>query len=322
MDKSVLIIFGAGSEKALGFPITKDIEKIFMHLLGVEDNKIDKNIELSVRLNKALKKYIGEYSKDLEASYHIYKNLELTLRILIDGNGAKTIKDAARDRQEVIDEFISLYKNFLETNFKITQREKFEENIYKIKYYLNLQPFIYDWINMRALTYYLYKDQPKKFNLVDLLNILYISKQSGISLVVPEYFNLKQETSYDQWYKCNIDGVLNVYKLILYKIYKGICYINFSKEKYKTLLTYYYKFIKKFIDKYKDKVTFASFNWNPIIESLSYRACYIFNNEETEHYRYIDHSALINMATIDKEDDGRPKERPSFTQNTKYFLKK
>ncbi|GAB6078950.1 hypothetical protein [Hydrogenobaculum acidophilum] len=326
MSNSVLVIFGAGAERALGFPTTQDIENIFKALIGFENNRINKYIPLNIRLENALRDYFGYYSRQNDKTYHIYKNLELTLRIMLDGNGAKNLKEAENDKDKAINEFIQLYKRFIESEYTVRNHERLYNNIAKMEHYLYLQSFSYDWVNIKALSYYLYKDQPNKFQLVDLLSILYNSKQSGLPLVAPEYFDYythdTSETGKVNWYICNVDGIFNMYNLILYKIYKGVYYTNLNTNN--ETLKHYFDFIQKMLDKYNQNITFVSFNWNPIIQALAYLVNYKFNTsvgKAKNRYRYIDHSSLIDIVRLkDSEDENRI--IPSFTENIEYFSKK
>lgn len=302
---AILVIFGAGAEKNLGFPTTQDIENIFKGLCGFEDGKINKFVPLKERLQNSLKGYLDDYA---EESYSIYKNLELTLRILLDGDKSKNLSDSIKDQKEAIDSYLKFYDRQMfdlgiqnDSNKDRTILERSISNLVNE----------YDWKSLKSLVYFLYKDQPDTFKLIDFLGILYDIKQYGLSLPLQEYFNESGEINYP-----NIDNVFRAYYLILYKIFKGI-YFKLNMDKIRP----YYDFIDNAIKIYKDRIKFASFNWNPFFVFLTYRANYNFNHEISnngELLRYVDHSTFINIYNM--SDNKKP--MPAFTENVNEFVQK
>jgi len=205
MDKT-LIIVGAGMSKSLGLPTTSDIYNTLKILLDEENYKSPSSLRQRLaRIKEANVMFLDECAE---------KDFVMALSMLFDGNGARTTRDANECCEQSLSEYCSLYQKYFPS-----------ANIDALRHHLRYTFKQYSLTDLKAIMYSLKESSPvEKISLIKILTTINKAIESNIAIPTNEIFpDEKKETR--QLYYCDrnkLDGALNTYKLLVYKLFKHL----------------------------------------------------------------------------------------------------
>jgi hypothetical protein len=226
IDKTLFII-GAGFSVNLGAITTLDIARA---------------IDIVVNTDKKLINRLEEINKQVlrgKLKFHLQKDLERTLLILLDGDGAGSLEEALKKRERVIDFLVSKYKQF----FPDGNSEYFRyylQDAYRKFDYLAFRSFYLQW--KEALNEKGKQNTP----IVRFLTLLDKAYEENISIPTEEVFTKKKNQReqiiyYNRPHRSK--KALDFYKYFTYKLFKIV--LAHTPETQKTRM--YYNFFRDLI---------------------------------------------------------------------------
>src|SRR5208337_4129686 len=152
MKSSTLIIAGAGMSAHLGLPTTQKINNIIKILLDFDHENDPRPI--SERLNDIAIEWpdIDNYAQN---------DFEVTLSVLFDGNGARTINAAYDSMEKAKNKYIKEFNKYL---------PKANEAV--LSHHLSYLTQTYDLISLKSIIHSLKRFSVNKIDIVDILTAI------------------------------------------------------------------------------------------------------------------------------------------------------
>jgi hypothetical protein len=274
INEKTTFVIGSGFSVNLGMLTTEGFNIIIKHLLDLDQENYS-----PTTLYERFKRYESKNPADIKFDKIAKDDLINTLTILLDGDGAKTAKEAEDKKGERLKEYFKTYTNIIGT----------KANINALEFYFNNESLInYDLLAFKSIYLSLQKLQgTENVNIVNVLTVITKAIENGISIPTKEIFPDEKQKTIGVFYndKCRLENALNFYKLIVYKITKHLLRMNATESNHSKITNYpkYYKFFKNLhkdfagtetLENYKlagnkegylSNMSFITFNWDPIL---------------------------------------------------------
>ncbi len=273
MKPTTLIIVGAGMSARLGLPTTQKINDIIKILLDYEHEEKPRLINLRLKeIENNWPKLLDQVAQD---------DLTTTLQILFDGDGARNNGLAYKSQQKGIKEYV---KKFCVADTKTAT----------LQLHLSILTQTYDLIALKSIIYSLKHVAKYKIDIVDILTAIQSSIADGISIPTHEIFPDEKEQTKTIWYcdRKRLEGALNAYKLLVYKIFKHLLrHIDVSDigsyEEFYSRIAADHAGLKKLDsvrnaskkENYLSDIGYLTYNWDPILPFLSMKVNQALNEK-------------------------------------------
>lgn len=259
-----LIIVGSGFSVPFGLPITDQIHKSFNILCD------------TTSINERVFRLMQLYNCGDDETFK--QDIVFTLKILGDNDDNVHCKDHIK-LKDAIDEYIIEYSSLVHD----VNREQLRQ------YLLSLHNII-DWVALKKICN-IFK-RGSEFDLVKVLTIIQKAINDNIAISVK---NANSESEYV--YPYQLVNALRAYKYIIFKIFKNVLRIKSKDSSVKRIYEKYLDFFvelanKNVIDIYTTSnetirnsnftvttVGFLTFNWDPVLLQLMFKANQLVNIE-------------------------------------------
>ncbi len=276
MDKT-LIIVGAGMTKSLGLPTTSDIYEILSILLD------EKGCE--TKSPSSIKQRLDQIGALIPLDEIARKDFEMTLSLLFDGDGARTEQAAEESRRRSLKDYCLLYKKYFP-----------DGKVDSFRHYLRHVSPKYLLIDLKAIMYSLKETSPdgKIIDLQEILTTINNAIESNIAIPTKEIFPEERKETLQLYYceRADLNGALNVYRLLIYKLFKHLLRSMKTSllSKYED---FFYRVAKEFSelktlddvgesfhrDNYLSPVAYLTYNWDPVLPFLGMKMNQRLNRE-------------------------------------------
>ncbi|MBI5204931.1 MAG: hypothetical protein HZA11_08445 [Nitrospirae bacterium] len=268
MKNKTLIIIGAGMSVNLGMPTTQDINRAIDLLLDVDNKKAPTTIDM--RLTK-----IADEIHRLKFTKEARKDFITTLSILLDGDGAKDIKTSYDTKRKALDDYKKLFKRHI-SGVKIPSLEHHLEYLHQT----------YDLLSLKSIIYSLKQTagSDSEVDIVDILTTIQHAIAGNVSIPTKEIFPDEAKATKNIYYcdRKRLVGALNIYKLLVYKLFKhslrNIKTSDIGKyEKFYHEIAEQFSGVGKLINpktavqrqEYLSSIAYITYNWDPIAPFLT-----------------------------------------------------
>lgn len=325
-----LFIIGAGFSVNLGAITTQDIAKAINIVVNLNKKLIDRLEEINRQILKG------------KLQFHLQKDLERTLLILLDGDGAGSLEEALKKRERVIDFLVKKYKQIFPDGDPEYFRYYLQDSYRKFDY-LAFRSFYLQWKNS------LPDDEKENVPIVRFLTLLDKAYEENISIPTKELFSRKNDRNkkviyYNRPHRSK--KALDFYKYFTYKLFKIVLAHTPNIQKTKI----YYNFFRDLIletiknpenlnviikrDLFVLPIEFLTFNWDPFLPFILIKANRYANKRmEINTLRndilpqtYVDFTWNIPIVRLDKEFNSRKQkeiwDEILISEDTAYFVNK
>ncbi|MFZ3137288.1 MAG: hypothetical protein WA126_07860 [Thermodesulfovibrionales bacterium] len=278
MDKT-LIIVGAGMSKSLGLPTTPEIHEILSILLDEQCCKSKSPSSIRQRLD--------HINSKMPLDEPARKDFEMTLSLLLDGDGARTEQAAEECRQRSLNEYCLLYDKYF-----------LDGKVGSFRHYLNRVYQKYLLIDLKAIMCSLKESSPDgKIDLVKILTTINNAIESNIAIPTKEIFPDETKETLQLYYceRADLDGALNIYRLLVYKLFKHLLR-TMNTSLLSRYEDFFYRLAKDFSelqtlndvgksflrDNYLSPFAYLTYNWDPVLPFLGMKMNQKLNRELLE----------------------------------------
>ncbi len=290
-----LVFFGAGATKRLNMPISIDIEKFFKEL--------SQNSSIKERLEKFLSD-TRLFSKEVEEQF--IADIEQTLSLLYDGNGATNQKEAKYIKEKT-------FKGYIKTLAQKSELKALYEHFFGTYVF----PY-YDWLALKSLIQDILEiGERDNISLQDILTIISKALFSNISIPTKELFPKEEKFTFPNRiylnYPQRLQGAVRVYNLLVFKLFK-YALEELNEEK----LSKYRKFVNAVVEECTSDISkgksdeeilvntnLATLNWEPVIPFLFIRR--VRDKNQELKYKglllYLSYSAPFNVFNIKRRKE-------------------
>lgn len=264
-----------GCQKGLGLPTTQDIYEILSILLDEQGYKSNPS---------TIRQRLDHINSKIPLDKAARKDFEMTLSLLLDGDGARTEQAAEECRQRSLNEYCLLYHKYFP-----------DGKVYSFKHYLNHIYQKYLLIDLKAIMYSLKESSPDgKIDLVKILTTINNAIESNIAIPTKEIFPDETKETLQLYYceRADLDGALNIYRLLVYKLFKHLLR-NMNTSLLSRYEDFFYRLAKDFSelqtlndvgksflrDNYLSPFAYLTYNWDPVLPFLGMKMNQKLNRE-------------------------------------------
>jgi len=244
------------------------------------------------------------FSGEVKAQF--IADIEQTLNLLYDGNGATNQKEASRIREET-------FKNYI----KSLAKEPALKALYEHFFGTYVFPY-YDWLALKSLIQDILEiGEEDNISLQDILTIISKALFSNISIPTKELFPKEEKFTFPNKiylnYPQRLQGAIRVYNLLIFKLFKYAL-----EELNETKLSKYRKFVNAIAEecildisqnKHNREIltstNLATLNWEPVIPFLFIRK--IRDKNQELKYRnillYLSYGAPFSVFNIKRQEE-------------------
>jgi len=279
-----LFIFGSGFSASLGLLTTKEIDEAVKTLLDVDIEDKDYPTPIKDRIGR-LKKNNKKFKELFEKDKYAQADIENTLSILFDGNGAKTYPEVNSDFKKAKENYINLYgKYFKGAEKKLSFRLDYINNTIGCEL-LSLKALYRDIKKTR-------NSENNQVSLDEILTLVHKAIESNVTIPSTEVFPEEKSETPDIFMvgEHGLEKVLLAYKYIVFKLFKHLMrfYGSRRESNAKEYLNFLDKLHKDFAgidtlsienaakkESYLSNIGYITFNWDPVLPLFSMKV----NNE-------------------------------------------
>jgi len=281
-----LFIFGSGFSASLGLLTTKEIDEAVKTLLDVDIDDKDYPTPIRARIER-LKKNNKKFKELFEKDNYAQADIENTLSILSDGNGAKTYSEVNSDSKKAKENYINLYGKY----FKGLKE--------KLSFRLGDITREYNLLSLKALYIDIKKtrnSENNKVSLDEILTLIHKAIESNVTIPSAEVFpeEKSETTGVFMVGEHGLERVLRTYRYLVFKLFKHLMrfYSSRRESNAKEYLNFLDKLHKDFAgidtlsienatkrEGYLSNIGYITFNWDPVLPLFSMKVNHDINKE-------------------------------------------